>query len=305
MRIILIGQAPFGAKVLERLIENSEEIVGVFAPPERNGKVDPLSETAVAKGVELFNVTSMKTDEVYQNVERLAPDLSVMAFVTMIVPENILYCPKYDTIQYHPSLLPKHRGASAINWAIINGDNQTGLTIFWPNHGLDTGQILLQKKVAIEPDDTVGSLYFNKLFPLGVEALIEAIELIKVGKASRIPQDETQATYERICKADDAVIDWRMPVTAVYNLIRGTDPQPGASTLHNSQTIKVFDVQMTMDRYGVPGEVVEVEMDGFWVAAEGGAIKVRRARLDASNKLSASEYVERTGLRVGDRLGNY
>ncbi|MFQ5934566.1 MAG: methionyl-tRNA formyltransferase, partial [Dehalococcoidia bacterium] len=244
MRIVVIGQAPFGAKVLETLMERGEEVVGVFAPPERRGRPDPLAEAAQEKGVELFQVTSMKTDEVYETFQRLEPDLGIMAFVTLIVPERVLNSPKLGTIQYHPSLLPKHRGASAINWAIINGETRTGLTIFWPDKGLDTGPILLQKEVDIAPDDTVGSLYFNHLFPMGIDALMESVELIKEGKAPRIPQDESQATYEGICKAEDGVIDWGKPAQEVYNLIRGTNPQPGASTQFKGQTLKLFDSEL-------------------------------------------------------------
>ena len=303
MRIILIGQAPFGAAVLDRLLERGEEVVGVFAPPERRGKTDPLSEAAIAKGVKLFQVTSMKTDEVYESAVGLEPDLSVMAFVTMIVPERVLFHPRYDTIQYHPSLLPKHRGASAINWAIINGESKTGITIFWPDKGLDTGPILLQREVHIEPNDTVGSLYFNKLFPMGVEALLESVELIKEGKAPRIEQDESKATYEGICRAENAIVDWSKPAQTVYNLIRGTNPQPGASTQHKSQTLKVFDSELVGGEQGSPGEVVRVGEDGFWVSAEDGAIKVKRVQPLDSGKVLASEYVQQTNLKAGDRLG--
>ena len=303
MRIILIGQAPFGAQVLERLLDQCDEVVGVFAPPEKKGKTDSLSEAAMAKGVELFQVTSMKTDEVYENVVRLEPDLGVMAFVTMIVPERVLFYPKHDTIQYHPSLLPKHRGASAINWAIINGESRTGLTIFWPDKGLDTGPILLQKEVDIEPEDTVGSLYFNKLFPMGVDAMLEAVDLIKEGKAPRVEQDESQATYEGICRAENAVVDWSKPVQTVFNLIRGTDPQPGASTQHKEHTLKIFDSELKADGQGSPGEVVKVDEEGFWVAAQGGVIGVKRAQPPDSKKITASEYIQQTGLQIGDRLG--
>ena len=304
MRIALIGQAPFGAKALEVLLDRGEEVVGVFAPPERKGKIDPLSEAAQGRGVELHEVTSMKTDEVYETFLRLEPDLGVMAFVTLIVPERLLHCPKLGTIQYHPSLLPKHRGASAINWAIINGEAKTGLTIFWPDKDLDTGPILLQKEVEIGPDDTVGSLYFNHLFPAGVDALVEAIDLVKEGKAPRIPQDEAQATYEGICRSENAAIDWDRPAQVVYNLIRGTNPQPGAWTEFRGQKLKIFDSELRPgeDR-GVPGEVVDVQEDWFTVVARGGAIKVKRVQPPDSKKITAPEYVQQVGLKVGDRFG--
>ena len=304
MRIVVIGQAPFGASVLEKLIERGEEVVGVFAPPERRGRSDPLAEAAQQKGLDLHQVTSMKTDEVYDTIARMEPDLGVMAFVTMIVPERVLYCPKYDTIQYHPSILPKHRGASAINWAIIEGDTKTGLSIFWPDKGLDTGPILLQKEVDIAPDDTVGTLYFNHLYPIGVDAMLESVDLVKEGNAPRIVQDESQATYEGICKPEDGVIDWSKPAQTVYNLIRGTNPQPGASTQINGQTVKIFDSELHAgEGGGTPGEVVKVEEDGFTVSAQGGAIKVKRVQPPESKKIMAPEYIEQSGLKVGDKVG--
>ncbi|MEE9247398.1 MAG: methionyl-tRNA formyltransferase [Dehalococcoidia bacterium] len=304
MRIVVIGQAPFGAKVLERLLERGEEVVGAFTPPERRGRPDPLAEAAEAKGVPLFKVTSMKTEEVYQSFQSLRPDLGVMAFVTLIVPERVLYLPGLGTIQYHPSLLPKHRGASAINWAIINGDGKTGLTIFWPDKGLDTGPVLLQKEVQIGPDDTVGSIYFDKLFPMGVDAMMESIDLVKEGKAPHIPQEESQATYEGICRAENAEIDWAGEGQEVYNLIRGTNPQPGAWTLFKGQRLKIFDSEPRLgEDMGTPGEVVEVEEDGFLVAVGGGAIKVKRVQSPESKKVMAPEYIEQSGLKAGDRLG--
>ena len=183
MRIVCIGQAAFGEKVLRKLTERGEEVVAVYTPSDTAGKRDPLKELAIRMGIPVFQPGSMRAPEVYEEYTRLKPDLNVMAFVTGILPDSILNYPSMGTIQYHPSLLPKHRGGSAINWAIINGETKTGITIFWPDRGMDTGPILLQKKVEISPDDTVGSLYFEKLFPLGIEGLVEAIELIKKGTA--------------------------------------------------------------------------------------------------------------------------
>ncbi len=221
MRIVCIGQAAFGEKVLQKLTERGEDVVAVYTNQDIAGKRNPLKELAIQIGIPVFQPGSMRVPEVYEGYKRLKPDLNVMAFVTSILPDSILNYPKMGTIQYHPSLLPKHRGGSAINWAIVNGEIKTGITIFWPDRRIDTGPILLQKEVEISPDDTVGSLYFEKLFPLGIEALVEAIELIKKGIAPRIPQDESQATYEGLCTEKDAIINWSAPIDSVYNLIRG------------------------------------------------------------------------------------
>ena len=157
-----------------------------------------------------------------------------MAFVTLFVPEEFLNSPTHGTFQYHPSLLPKHRGPSSINWPIIQGSKKTGLTIFWPDNGLDTGPVLLQKEVEIGADDTLGSIYFDKLFPMGVEAMMESLDLVKAGNAPKIVQDEAQSTYESWCKAKDVELDWNKPAQEVYNMIRGANPAPSPSARRKS-----------------------------------------------------------------------
>ena len=309
MRIVCIGQAAFGEKVVQALLERGEEIVGVYAPPDVSGKGDPMSQFARQAGIPVFQSEKFKDFQVFDRYTELKPDLNVMAFVTDILPESVLSYPRSGTIQYHPSLLPRHRGGSAINWAIINGETKTGITIFWPDKGIDTGPVLLQKEADILSDDTVGSLYFNKLFPLGVEAIVESIELIKQGMAPRIPQDESQATYEGLCTEKEAMIDWAKPVNEVYNLIRGTNPQPGATTFLRKQKLKIFDAALiTSGQTGVidasPGEVAEITVDGFTIAAVKGAIIVKRVQPAGSPKVKASEFVRQVNLKAGDKLGN-
>jgi len=304
MRIVCIGQAAFGEKVLRKLTERGEEVVAVYTPPDTAGKRNPLKESAIRMGIPVFQPGSMRAPEVYEEYTRLKPDLNVMAFVTAILPDSILNYPSMGTIQYHPSLLPKHRGGSAINWAIVNGETKTGVTIFWPDGGVDTGPILLQKEVEISPDDTVGSLYFEKLFPLGVEGLVEGIELIKKGTAPRILQDESQATYEGLCNEKDAIIDWSTSIDRVYNLIRGTNPQPGATTYFHGKKLKIFDAKSIYDVVsGLPGQVVDSRADGFVVALKGGAILVRKVQVNKSPKAEAAEFARQARLEPGDRLG--
>lgn len=304
MRITLIGQVAFGEAVLKALLEKGEEVVGVYVPPDVPGRKDPLKELALSQGVPTFQPPRMRDPEVYSGYKELAPDLGIMAFVTDIVPETILNCPRFGTIQYHPSLLPRHRGASAINWAIINGEITTGLTIFWPDEGIDTGPIILQREVTIDPDDTVGSLYFNKLFPLGLEAMMAAVEAVERGTAPRLPQDESQATYEPPCWEEHAIIDWSQPAPRVYNLIRGTNPQPGATTYFRGEKLKIFDCELRLSPGEVtPGEIIAVIGEGFLVAALGGAILVRRVQPSGSPKIAAPDFVASARLRAGASLG--
>jgi methionyl-tRNA formyltransferase len=304
MRIICIGQAAFGEEVLKKLSERGEEVVAVYTPQDIAGKRNPLKELAKKMGIPVFQPESMRVPEIYEEYKRLKPDLNVMAFVTSILPEYILNYPRMGTIQYHPSLLPKNRGGSAINWAIINGETKTGITIFWPDKGIDTGPILLQKEAEIAPDDTVGSLYFEKLFPLGIEALVESIELIKKGIAPRIPQDESQATYEGLCTEKDAIINWSTHIDSVYNLIRGTDPQPGATTYFRGQRLKIFNVKPVHDtEHGIPGQIVKISAEGITVSLKRGAILVQKVQLSKSSKVEAVEFARHTGLKTGDRFG--
>ena len=305
MRIVLIGQAAFGEKVLGALLNRGEQVVAVYVPPDKPGsRADPLKESAQQHGVPVFQPQRMRDPGVYDKFVELAPDLGVMAFVTDIVPQSILDCPRLGTIQYHPSLLPRHRGRSAINWAIINGDTRTGITILWPDAGIDTGPILLQKEADISLNDTVGSLYYNKLFPLGVEAVMESIDLIYRGEAPRISQDESQATYERPCREKDAIIDWAQPVVKVYNLIRGTNPQPGASTSLRGQKLKIFECELIMHNVpAVPGGVMESSDKGIAVASQGGWLLIKRVQPQGQPKTNASEYALSVGLKAGERFG--
>ena len=304
MRIILNGQQAFGQSVLDALLERGEDVVGVYCAPDKEGRrIDPLKELAESKGLPVFQPPSFKDPAVWEQMRSLEPDLGVMAYVILLVPQEALDIPKLGTIQYHPSLLPLHRGPSSINWPIIQGSKKTGLSIFWPDEALDTGPILLQKEVEIGENDTLGSIYFDHLFPMGVTAMLEAVDLVREGKAPRIPQDHSKATYESWCRKADVEIDWSRPVDEVHNLIRGANPQPGAWTTRDGALLKIFDTTTGPEAGGAPGEVVGVSADGFTVAAGGGAIAVGRVQPEGEKKIAAGEYAAATGVSKGDRLG--
>lgn len=303
MRIVLVGQGPFGEKVLEALIRKGEEIAGVFCPPDnRGGGVKTLAEKS---GILFLRPARMKDPVVYDTYLKLHPDLAILAFVTDIIPESLLTVPRIGTICYHPSLLPRHRGASGINWTIIQGDTWTGLTIFWADKGIDTGPILLQKEVEIKAEDTTGSLYFNKLFPMGIEAIIEAVELIKKGQAPRIPQDEAKATYEPPCDDRVASVNFALDGKDIYNLIRGCDPQPGAFVRFKGKKIKLYNVKLIHPMAEKPpGEVIVIEEDGVGIAVKGGGVKIGKFRIDKGEKVAPMEFAKIVDLKIGDRFGN-
>ena len=305
MRISIIGQSAFGKSVLEALAKNNvDEIVGVFAPPTREGRPDdPISESAHALNVPVFEFKRLRDKEAITQFKTVQPELCIMAFVTDIVPMEMINYPILGTIQYHPSLLPLHRGPSSINWPIINGESTTGLTIFWPDNGLDTGPVLMQKTVEITTKETLGDLYFKKLFPLGVEAIIESVELVRSGKAPKIVQDESMATYEGWCKADDVQVKWEENTSTVFNMIRGADPQPGANTTFNGTKLSLYDAAASSDNTAIPGTVISIGEFGIQISTGDGAVNIGRVRESGSGKVTSSEWAESARLAVGDLLG--
>jgi len=302
MRVSVMGQAAFGEAVFRRLLADGVHIAGVSAPPSE-GRPDALWTAAVECGFAPIPTASLREASGLEAWRALDADLCVMAFVTDILPIAAFGLPSLGTIQYHPSLLPAHRGASAMNWAIINGDKESGITIFWPDEGVDTGPVLLERAVPIGPDDTVGSLYFNQLFPMGVEALSEAVKLVISGEAPREPQDHTLATHEPPCRERHAEIRWFAPAKQVYALIRGCNPQPGAWTTFNGERVKIFDTAFSAaGEAGLPGQILSVDDRGIRVRLNGGSITIARVQPDGQKKQPASEWARAVGLERGQRL---
>ncbi len=303
MRIILIGQAAFADKTLDKLISKGEEVVAVYCPPDPpNGKFDPVKQKALSLGIPVRQHKSFKAPEVREEFIGLNADLAILAFVSFIVPSQVFSVPRLGSICFHPSLLPKYRGASAINWAVIKGETVTGLSLFWVDPGIDTGPVLLQKEVKIDPDDTTGSLYFNKIFPRGIEAIGAAVDLINKGNPPRMVQDETKASYDPPCGDEHAKIDWSKPAQEVYNLIRGCDPQPGAHTTYNGKMVRIFDARLQNGTNSPPpGEITEVGDEEITIALKGGTLMVKRMRGEGA-KIAAAEFARQVSLTSGDRF---
>jgi len=301
LRIVLVGQAAFGANVLERLARE-HEIVAVYCPPDpQGGKPDPLKSKAVELGVPVEQPKSMKTDDVHRAFAAHRADLGVLAFVTVIVPERVIELPRLGTICFHPSLLPRYRGGSALNWQIIRGETQGGLTVFWTDAGIDTGPILLHREVPIGPDDTTGSLYFEKIFPVGIEAMVEAVRLIAEGRAPRIPQDEAAASYDPLCRDPHVAIDWTHPARRVYDLVRGADPQPGAWAIHRGEKVRFYDCRLGPAGGDEPGRLIGID-DGAEISLAGGRLIAKRLRLGDGGKQSPAELARAGRIAIGDRF---
>jgi methionyl-tRNA formyltransferase len=309
VRIAIIGQQDFGKAVLEAMVGRGDTVAGVFCAPEQPGaKPDPLRTAAEQRNVPVFQLASLKTEEACRALRSLDVELGVMAYVLQFVPQAFATVPTHGMIQYHPSLLPRYRGPSSINWPIIRGDESTGLTIFRPTDGLDEGPVILQKATPIGPDDTLGSVYFDRLFPMGIDALQEAADLVASRRVVQIAQDESQASYLGWCRAAEARINWHNHVDLVYNLIRGCNPAPGAWTTHDGKKLYVFDARKHCARSfsqvrGKIGAVTAIDGQSVFVAVQGGEIEMIRVRFDSGKKLPASQCCAEAGLQVGALLG--
>jgi methionyl-tRNA formyltransferase len=310
MKIAIIGQQDFGKAVFEAFLARKDEVAGVFCAPEKPGaKADPLRAAAEEKGLKVFQFKSLREPDAHEALKGLKVDIGIMAYVLQFAPDTLVKIPRLGTIQYHPSLLPKYRGPSSINWPIIRGDTRTGLTIFRPNEGLDEGPVVLQKECDIGPDETIGEVYFNKLFPMGVKAMLEAADLVAANKHKEVVQDESKASYEGWCRDGEARLHWAHPVDFVYNLIRGCNPAPGAWTTLNGKKVQIFDARKHVfrryaDVVGKIGEVSGISDASFKVTAQGGHIEVLRARGEDGKKVSGGEFARSAGLAAGTILGN-
>jgi methionyl-tRNA formyltransferase len=309
MRIAIIGQRDFGTAVLEAFAQRGDTVAGVFCAPEKPGEAaDPLRAAAAKLAIPVHALPSLRVEEARQALRVLEVDLAVLAYVLQFVPQDFASIPRHGTIQFHPSLLPRYRGPSSINWPIILGDTRTGLTIFRPTDGLDEGPIILQKETHIGPDDTVGKVYFGRLFPMGVAALLEAADLIVAGRAVPSNQDESRASYEGWCRDEEAAINWHSHVDQIHNLIRGCDPAPGAWTTFNRKKLRLYDARKHSARTfsdvkGNIGAITAIGEQSLMVAAQGGQIEVFKLKIDGGKKLAAPQFCADSGICLGAVLG--
>lgn len=304
MRLILNGQQAFGKAALEKILEaGKDEVVGVFTAPDKEGRpADPVKQAAIEHGLPLFQPASYKDESTLETMRSLNADLMVMAYVIIFIPEAARDVPKMGSICFHPSLLPLHRGPSSINWPIMWGASKTGFSWFYPTDGLDEGDILIQREVDIGPDETLGDIYFKKIFPAGVDSVLDVVDAFRSGNPRRTAQDHSKATYESWCKKSDVELDWQRQAADVYNMIRAGNPQPGAWTTLNGNEVQVYD-SARVDGDGPAGEVVAVSDDGVTVQASGGRILIKRVRPKGGDKVAASEWAAAAGVAAGTKFG--
>jgi len=296
MKIALIGQQDFGKATLEAFLARGDEVAGVFCQPEKAGaKPDALRLAAQNLGLQVFQFSSLKSSFAEHAMQELGADLGVMAYVVQFAPQSFVSIPRCGTVQFHPSLLPRHRGPSSITWPIALGETETGVTVFRPTDGLDEGPVILQKACPIGPDETLGELYFNKLFPMGVAALLEAADLVVAGRHEERTQDEAQASYEGWAHEDESRIHWAHHVDQVYNLVRACNPAPGAWTVLDGTKVWLYDcrkhpVRTFSQVRGKPGEIAAVTDTSIFINAQGGQLEVLKLRPEGGKKMGAGEF---------------
>ena len=304
MRLAIIGQQDFGKAAMEAFIKRGDDVAAVFCAPEK-GRPDPLRLAAEAAGVKVYQFPKLTDPEAQTALKEANVDIGVMAYVTQFVPQDFCNIPKNGTIQFHPSLLPLHRGASSMSWSIICGRTETGFSIFRPNDGLDEGPVIKMYPVPIEPEDTMGMLYFGKIFPMGVAGLVECADLVVAGKAPAIAQYEPNAGYEGIIRDAESRINWANHVDITFNLIRGCNPAPGAWTTQDGKKVFIFESAKRIARTFSEvkgkkiGEIVAQTGTSLIIHGQGGFIEAHRIRVDGGRKVAASE----SGLTVGMILG--
>jgi methionyl-tRNA formyltransferase len=304
LKIALFGQAPFGRDVLLRLQSAGHEIVGVYTPPEGR-RPDPLAEAAEAQSLPLFRHRRFRSkgraiSELLDEHRALGADLNVLAFVTVILPEEIVDGPPHASLCFHPSLLPRFRGGNALAWQIISGEAETGVSVFRPDAGVDTGPLVVRRGgVEVRDDDTAASLYFDRLYPLGIDAIVDAVGQVADGTARFEPQDESLATHQGLVDDTVARIDWSRDVVTIDRLIRGCDPQPGALAARGEEPVRLFDChRIEAPEEAIPGTIAALPEGRLGIAATGGWLSIGRVRIGDGAKVAAAE----SGLVPGERL---
>lgn len=305
MRFIFMGTPDFAVPCLERLIAAGHEPAGVFTQPDKPvGRKQVLTPPAVktcaiAHGIPVYQPSTLRDGTALAVIRELKPDIIIVAAYGKIVPKDILDYPRYGCVNVHGSLLPAYRGAAPIQWSVINGDAETGVTIMQMNEGLDTGDILYQKAIPIAPHDTAESM-FDRLSALGADMLIEALEMLEDGALTPVPQNDGAATYAPMLDKQISVIDWNKPALRVHNLIRGLYSWPIAQTVLDGKKLKIYRAHFCPDG-GRAGTVISV--DPLAVACGDGSVVIDELQLEGKKRMDAKTFLIGHPMSIGDTLG--
>ncbi|ACM19314.1 methionyl-tRNA formyltransferase [Geotalea daltonii FRC-32] len=308
MRIIFMGTPEFACPTLQKLIDRKEEVVAVITQPDRpRGRGQqtlppPVKVLAEQHGIPVMQPVKVRVPEVVESIRELAPDLIVVVAFGQILPKSLLDIPPYGCINVHASLLPRWRGAAPLNWCIIDGDTETGVTTMMMDVGLDTGDMLLKKTTSIDPDENTQSLH-DRLSIIGADALAETLDLLNAGKLVREKQDDALTCYASMLKKEDGLIDWSRDPRSVKNLVRGMTPWPGTYTFLDGKMLKVYRVRIA-EGEGEPGTVIGAGRQGLEVACTGGSVIIEELQLEGKKRLPAGDFLAGYKIATGAKLGH-
>ncbi len=310
MKVVFMGTPDFAIPSLERLVNSKCEVVGVVTGPDKpKGRGLVLSESSVKRfskehNLKILTPQNLKSDGFFHSLKELYPDLSVVV-AFRILPERILSLPRLGTVNLHASLLPKYRGAAPINWALINGETKTGLTTFYIQKKVDTGDLLLQKEVDILPEENFGELH-DRMASLGADLLLETVDLIEKGEAKPIKQDHTSATPAPKITREHCRIDWSNEAIPIKNQIRGLSPVPAAFTFYRGKILKIRKAEVVGETPFSDGFGEVVSADGkekIWVKTKKGILNILELQPEGKREMSAEEFVRGYRISVGEKLG--
>ena len=307
LRIIFMGTPEFACPTLQRLIDRGENVIAVVTQPDRpkgrgqKPEAPPVKTLAERHGIPVFQPVKVRTPDAVDHIRELAPDLVVVVAFGQILPQRLLDIPRFGCINVHASLLPRYRGAAPLNWCLINGETETGVTTMQMDAGLDTGDMLLTKRTPIGPDEDARSLH-DRMALLGAEALTETLDLLVAGELQPVKQNDADTCYASLLKKESGEIDWRKKPGEIKNLIRGVTPWPGAFTQINNLLLKVFTVR-TAEGTGEPGTILAAGRDGIEVACADGSVIIEELQLEGKKRLPAREFLAGYALQPGLRLG--
>ena len=307
LRTVFMGTPAFALQTLQGLIDAGCNLVGVYTQPDRprgRGKqfaAPPVKELALQHGIPVFQPLKLRQPEAVAELEALAPDLIVVVAYGQILPKSVLDIPRFGCINVHASLLPKYRGAAPINKAIIDGETETGITTMYMDVGLDTGDMLVRKTLAIGPQETAGELH-DRLAVLGRETMEETLRQLCAGTLQREAQDNTRSTYAALMKKEDGRIDWSQSAVDVHNRVRGLDPWPGAYTTLNGELLKLARTSPETGDGGKPGSIVSADRNGVRIACGNGILLVKELQLAGRKRLTSGDFLRGCILEPGTTL---
>lgn len=307
LRIIFMGTPEFACPTLKKLIERGEEVIAAVTQPDRpKGRGQkllppPVKVLAEEHGIPVLQPVKVRAPEAIGQIRALNPDLIVVVAFGQILPQSLLDIPRHGCINIHASLLPRYRGAAPLNWCLINGETETGITTMQMDAGLDTGDMLVKRAIPIDPDEDAQSLH-DRLSQLGGETIDETLDLLQAGKLVREKQDDSLTCYAPMLKKEDGLIDWTREAARIKNQVRGLTPWPGAYTLLEGKTLKIGRVSVE-EESGAPGEILRAGKDGIVVACGAGSLRIGELQLEGRKRLGAAEFLAGCRLEPGTRLG--